>query len=307
MTREAELTTPGGAHPLNPTDLSLYTRAAHTSSATIIHEYSTSFGMATRLLSPDVRPLVEDIYALVRIADEIVDGAAAEAGLALDDQRALLDALEADTERAMRTGYSANVVVHSFACTARAVGIDASLTAPFFSSMRRDLSPVDFSSDELSAYIYGSAEVVGLMCLRAFLSTEPVAPERRMRLERGARRLGAAFQKINFLRDLAVDWTELGRSYFPGIDPRRLTERQKLELVVDIERDLGAAEDAIPELPDNCRRAIVAAHRLFAELTDRLRTTPAPLLLSTRVSVPTRTKLAILVRATAGWGAGPAR
>jgi len=307
MTREAELTTPGSAHPANPTDLSLYTRAAHTSSATIIHEYSTSFGMATRLLSPEVRPQVEDIYALVRIADEIVDGAAAEAGLAVDDQRALLDALEADTERAMRTGYSANVVVHSFACTARSVGIDATLTAPFFSSMRRDLSQVDFSSDELGAYIYGSAEVIGLMCLRAFLSHEQVATERRMRLERGARRLGSAFQKINFLRDLAVDWTELGRSYFPGIDPGRLTERQKLELVVDIERDLGAAQDAIPELPDNCRRAIVAAHALFAELTDRIRSTPASLLLSTRVSVPTRTKLAILVRATAGWGAGSSR
>ncbi len=307
MTREAELTTAGGARPAAPTDLSLYTRAAHTSSATIIHEYSTSFGMATKLLSPEVRPQVEDIYALVRIADEIVDGAAAEAGLAVDDQRALLDALEADTERAMRTGYSANVVVHSFACTARAVGIEPSLTVPFFASMRRDLSPVDFSSDELSAYIYGSAEVVGLMCLRAFLSHEQVATDRRMRLESGARRLGAAFQKINFLRDLAVDWTELGRSYFPGIDPGRLTERQKLELVVDIERDLGAAQDAIPELPDNCRRAIAAAHGLFAELTDRIRSTPAPLLLSTRVSVPTRTKLAILMRATAGWGAGSSR
>lgn len=308
MTREAELSTSGGrAHPARRTDLSLYTTAAHTSSAGIIHAYSTSFGMATRLLAPEVRPRVEDIYALVRIADEIVDGAAAEAGLAVDDQRALLDALEADTERAMRTGYSANVVVHSFACTARAVGIDSALTAPFFASMRRDLSPVDFGSDELSAYIYGSAEVIGLMCLRAFLAGEQVPADRRSRLEVGARRLGAAFQKINFLRDLAVDWSELGRSYFPGIDPRKLTERQKLELVVDIERDLGAAADAIPELPDNCRRAILAAHGLFGELTDRIRATPAPLLLSTRVSVPTRTKLAILLRATAGRRAGSYR
>lgn len=281
-----------------PTDLATYTDAAHAGAATIIHAYSTSFGMATRLLAPQVRPRVEDVYALVRIADEIVDGAAAEAGLDLDDQRALLDALEADTERAMRTGYSASLVVHSFAVTARATGIGVDLTRPFFSSMRRDLSPVDFTAEELREYIYGSAEVVGLMCLKVFLADRPVPEDTRRRLEAGARRLGAAFQKINFLRDLAVDWSELGRSYFPGIDPARLTERQKLALVVDIDCDLGAAADVIPELPDNCRRAIAAAHGLFAELSDRIRTTPAPELLTRRISVPTRVKLAILAKAT---------
>ncbi|RDV44502.1 phytoene/squalene synthase family protein [Leifsonia sp. ku-ls] len=281
-----------------PTDLATYSAAAHAGAATIIHAYSTSFGLATRLLAPQVRPRVEDVYALVRVADEIVDGAAAEAGLDLDDQRALLDALEDDTERAMRTGYSANLVVHAFAVTARATGIGPELTRPFFSSMRRDLSPVDFTAEELREYVYGSAEVVGLMCLQVFLADHPVPEQTRRRLEAGARRLGAAFQKINFLRDLAVDWTELGRSYFPGIDPARLTERQKLALVVDIDCDLGAAADVIPELPDNCRRAITAAHGLFAELSDRIRATPAAELLTRRISVPTRVKLAILARAT---------
>jgi phytoene/squalene synthetase len=281
-----------------PTDLATYTGAAHAGAATVIHAYSTSFGMATRLLAPQIRPRVEDVYALVRVADEIVDGAAAEAGLGLDEQRELLDALEEDTERALRTGYSANLVVHAFAVTARASGIGTELTRPFFSSMRRDLSPVDFTADELRAYVYGSAEVIGLMCLKVFLADHPVAEESRRRLEAGARRLGAAFQKINFLRDLAVDWTELGRSYFPGIDPARLTERQKLALVVDIDCDLGAAADVIPELPDNCRRAVTAAHALFGELSDRIRATPAPELLTRRVSVPTRVKLGILARAT---------
>jgi phytoene/squalene synthetase len=281
-----------------PTDLVTYSDAAHAGAATIIRAYSTSFGLATRLLAPQVRPRVEDVYALVRVADEIVDGAAAEAGLDLDDQRALLDALEDDTERAMRTGYSANLVVHAFAVTARATGIGPELTRPFFSSMRRDLSPVDFTAEELREYVYGSAEVVGLMCLQVFLADHPVPEQTRRRLEAGARRLGAAFQKINFLRDLAVDWTELGRSYFPGIDPARLTERQKLALVVDIDCDLGAAADVIPELPDNCRRAITAAHGLFAELSDRIRATPAAELLTRRISVPTRVKLAILARAT---------
>ena len=297
MTRTAPAPT-GASTP--PTDLALYGEAAHRSAATIIHEYSTSFGMATRLLSPAVRPGVEDVYALVRVADEIVDGAAAEAGLSPDEIAAMLDALEDDTERAMRVGYSANVVVHAFARTARAAGFGPELTRPFFASMRRDLDPVDFSADELSDYIYGSAEVVGLMCLAVFLHDTPVPEPTRRRLEAGARRLGAAFQKINFLRDLGVDYTELGRSYFPGIDPARLTERQKLALVVDIDCDLGAAADAIPELPENCRRAIAAAHGLFAELSDRIRVTPAADLIARRVSVPTRTKLAILVRATAG-------
>lgn len=301
MTRATEgAATPATAAATHPTDLALYTRAAHESAATIIHEYSTSFGMATRLLATAVRPRVEDVYALVRVADEIVDGAAAEAGLDTDDQRALLDALEADTERAMRTGYSANLVVHSFAATAREAGISVDMTRPFFASMRRDLSPVDFTAEELREYIYGSAEVVGLMCLAVFLHDTPVPPETRARLERGARRLGSAFQKINFLRDLAEDYSQLGRSYFPGIDPARLTERQKLALVVDIDCDLGAAADAIPELPDNCRRAILAAHALFAELSDRIRATPASELLARRVRVPTRTKVGILLRATAG-------
>ena len=304
MTREAEAGIPVETHP---TDLALYTRAAHTSSATVIGAYSTSFGMATRLLAARLRPRVEDVYALVRVADEIVDGAAAEAGLGLVEQRRLLDDLEAETERAMQTGYSANLVVHAFAITARSVGIGPELTAPFFASMRRDLSPVDFTADELSAYIYGSAEVIGLMCLRVFLADEQVPEAQRLRLERGARRLGAAFQKINFLRDLGPDWMELGRNYFPGIDPSRLTERQKLDLVVEIDCDLGAAADAIPELPDGCRRAILAAHGLFAELSDRIRSTPARQLLATRVSVPTRTKIAILLKATAARTPGSAR
>jgi phytoene/squalene synthetase len=303
MTRtepSASGTSPGEPIASSDTDLTLYGRAAHRSAATIIHEYSTSFGMATRLLSPAVRPGVEDVYALVRVADEIVDGAAAEAGLTADQIRQVLAALEDDTEQALRTGYSANVVVHAFARTARSAGFGAELTRPFFASMRRDLDPVDFSADELSAYVYGSAEVVGLMCLAVFLADSPVPDATRRRLEAGARRLGAAFQKINFLRDLAVDYAELGRSYFPGIDPAHLTERQKLALVVDIDCDLGAAADAIPELPENCRRAIAAAHGLFSELSDRIRQTPAPELLVRRVRVPNAMKLAILLRASTG-------
>ncbi|MDH6237989.1 squalene/phytoene synthase family protein [Cryobacterium sp. CG_9.6] len=279
-------------------DLRLYTLAAHKSSAGIIREYSTSFGMATRLLGRAIRPHVENIYGLVRIADEVVDGAAGAAGLDVAAQRALLDDLEAETERTLANGYSTNLTVHSFAMTARAVGFGTELTRPFFASMRRDLDPSDFTVEQVRDYIYGSAEVIGLMCLSVFLHGVPCSPEQRARLEAGAQRLGSAFQKINFLRDLSVDWHELHRNYFPTIDPDRLTELQKRELVADIELDLDAAVAVIPELPQNCRVAVAAAHGLFAALTDRVRATPASDLLAIRIRVPNAGKLRIVMAAT---------
>jgi 15-cis-phytoene synthase len=277
--------------------LDLYSHAAQESSARIIREYSTSFGMATRLLNRRIRPEVQAIYALVRIADEIVDGAATDAGLDLDAQRALLDALEAETETALRTGYSTNLIVHAFVSIARTVGIGSELTGPFFRSMRRDLDPIEFTTDEVRDYIYGSAEVIGLMCLKVFLHGVPCDSVRRDRLEAGARRLGAAFQKINFLRDLRADWNELGRNYFPGIDPEHLTEAQKLAVLSDIEGDLDVAAKVIPELPQNCRVAVDAAHGVFTALTRRIRATPASQLLQARVRVRDPMKLRILLQA----------
>jgi phytoene synthase len=233
----------------------------------------------------------------VRIADEIVDGAAAEAGLDIPLQQELLDSLERETDRAIETGYSTNPVVHSFARTARAAGIGRELTAPFFASMRRDLDSAPFTTEQVRDYIYGSAEVVGLMCLRVFLKNRDCEPEPRARLENGARRLGAAFQKINFLRDLSTDWDGLHRNYFPAIDPEAFTESEKLRILDDIDDDLTAAAAVIGELPSNCRVAIAAAHGLFAELTARVRNTPAAKLLHTRTSVPNSVKLRILLRA----------
>jgi phytoene synthase len=199
-----------------PTNLGTYDAAAMASATTIIGHYSTSFGLAARLLSPGVRDEVRTIYALVRIADEIVDGAASEAGIDVAGQRELLDDLEQETERALARGFSTNLIVHAFATTARRVGIDPALTRPFFASMRRDLDPTPFTAESVAEYIYGSAEVVGLMCLRSFLHDSPRTAEQLAVLEHGARSLGAAFQKVNFLRDLAADRDALGRNYFPG-------------------------------------------------------------------------------------------
>ncbi len=280
------------------TGLALYDRAARRGAAQVISQYSTSFGLASRLCSRAVREHVADVYALVRIADEIVDGPAEEAGLDTAARRATLDTLEAETERTMASGYSSNLVVHAFAQTARATGFGAELTRPFFASMRRDLDPVDFDDDELRDYVYGSAEVVGLMCLRAFTQGLPADRARDERWERGARHLGAAFQKINFLRDLADDYDARGRCYLPGIVAGRLGEVEKTRLLDDIDEDLAIAGAVIPELPSGCRRAVTAAHALFSALAARLRRTPASELLTARVSVPTGRKLLLLLRAT---------
>ena len=274
--------------------LALYSETAHTAAAQVIGAYSTSFSLATRLLPPRTRAMIEDVYALVRVADEVVDGPAHEAGLAHTECRSTLDALEAETYAALRNGFSANIVVHAFALTARTVGIDETLVGPFFASMRRDLEPVvTLGDDEYRTYVHGSAEVVGLMCLRAFLYGSSVAPAERERLAEGARRLGAAFQKINFLRDLGDDEGRLGRSYLPGTADG-LDDEHKAAIVAEVDADLAAARAVIPLLPAGPRRATALAAGLFAELNEQLRHTPAVRLRTHRVSVPAAVKLRIL-------------
>ena len=281
--------------------LALYTSVAERSASSVIAGYSTSFRAASRLLAPNVRRHVENIYALVRIADEIVDGAAEDARLDRDAAAQTLDELERDTRTALARGYSANLVVHAFAATARRTGFGAELTAPFFASMRMDLSRTAHDAESFERYVYGSAEVVGLMCLRAFEEGRPVDATRTARLEEGARRLGAAFQKVNFLRDLAADYEALGRSYFPGVDVPAFTEADKNRILDDIDADLRVSAAAIPELPAGSRRAVALAQGIFAELAARLRRTPADRLLRSRVRVPDPVKLRIAAASAAGW------
>jgi phytoene/squalene synthetase len=278
--------------------LDLYTDVAGQAAGIVIRRYSTSFGLASRVLGPAVRQHVENVYALVRVADEIVDGGADEAGLSRQAAARILNELERDVERAIDEGFSANPVVHAFAHTARAADFGAELTAPFFASMRMDLSQTEHDAESFARYVHGSAEVVGLMCLRVFLTDGPTFAAGELReLEVGARALGAAFQKVNFLRDLATDAGSLGRSYFPGIDPAALTEQQKLALADEIDGDLMRAAGAIPLLPRSSRRAVALAHGLFAELSRRIRRTPASTLVTTRIRVPDPVKLRIALTA----------
>lgn len=280
--------------------LSLYDRVADETASTVIRRYSTSFGLASRLLDGGVRQHVENIYALVRVADEIVDGGVTDAGLDEVHAARYLNEFEAETEAAMQSGYSTNLVVHAFARTAREVGFGTELTEPFFHSMRMDLTDTEHDQQSFDRYVYGSAEVVGLMCLRAFIQGMPIDDEQDERLVTGARALGAAFQKVNFLRDLAADFQTLGRSYFPGIRVDSFTEEEKHRLLDDIDADLRTSAAVIPELPKGSRRAVALAQGLFAELSVRLRKTPASQLVKARVRVPDPVKARIALGAFAG-------
>ncbi|WP_137293891.1 phytoene/squalene synthase family protein [Nocardioides dongxiaopingii] len=283
---------------MRPAPHETYDDVADASAALVIGAYSSSFGLASRLLAEPVRHHVRNVYALVRVADEVVDAPRPDA--AAGQQAEALATLEEETLSAMRTGQSSNLVVHAFARTARRCGVEPELVVPFFASMRTDLERREHDAASFAEYVYGSSEVVGLMCLRAFVVEEPDPASRYDELAPGARRLGAAFQKVNFLRDLGEDHDTLGRSYFPGIDPRRLTDAERDVLLDDIDADLAAAAAVVRRLPRSSRLAVCAAHDLFADLSTRLRATPAAVLRETRVRVPhpvkARLVAAVLVR-----------
>lgn len=283
-----------------PSGLAVYDRTAQDAAATVIARYSTSFGLACRLLGPRPRPHVRNVYALVRVADEVVDGPAAAAGLSSDATGAVLDELERETVGAIDRGFSANLVVHAFARTARECGVGPELVTPFFASMRTDLSTRRHDPASHDSYVYGSAEVVGLMCLRVFVNAGAPAPtEPEPVLADGARRLGAAFQDVNFLRDLDHDASALGRDYL-GLagDGCSAPDSALRAAVLDrVDADLAAAAAVIPRLPADCRRAVTAAHDLFAELARRLRRADGT---ARRVRVPGAVKARLAARAWLG-------
>lgn len=283
----------------------LYDRTAARAARTVLAGYSTSFGLGTRVLGPRARRDIEAVYALVRIADEVVDTRGGE------DAGALLDELEAQTARALASGYSTNLVVHAFARTARRVGIGAAEVDPFFASMRADLTVTVHDRESYVRYVYGSAEVVGLMCLAVFLNADrrPGEPVRRPdgATVDGARALGAAFQKINFLRDLGADSGELGRCYFPGVGRQGPTPDQLAAILDEIADDLARARAALPRLPGRARAAVAVTLALYDRLLADLAATPPEEVLARRVRVSTPRKLAVVAGTLGRQAAGPAR
>lgn len=288
-------------HHSDDAALRRFSRTAEIATSDVIRTYSTSFGLATRLLGRRHRQHVRNIYAMVRIADEIVDGVAAEAGLDSAAQSAALASYVEATHRSMRSGYSSDLILHAFARTARECGIGEDLTTPFFESMSADIGGAAgfaaYDADAHAAYVYGSAEVVGLMCLQVFLRDSRRTPEELEILRRGARQLGAAFQNVNFLRDLADDTDRLHRGYLGGT--ARLTDADRDAWVDTILRQLADARAAIPLLPKDARAAVRSALALFAALTRRVAKTPAEVLYRRRVRVPDPIKAVLAARAVA--------
>ncbi len=286
-----------------------FSRTAEIATTGVIRAYSTSFGMATRLLGRRHRQHIRNIYAMVRIADEIVDGVAAEAGLDSHAQADALASYVAETHRSMRTGYSSDLILHAFAGTARACGIGEDLTQPFFDSMSADIVEntggdlAGFDADAHARYVFGSAEVVGLMCLRVFLRGRTRSAEDLAVLEHGARQLGAAFQNVNFLRDLADDTARLHRSYLSSSE--RLSDADRDAWVATVEQQLRDARASIPLLPKDARAAVRSALALFASVTRRVARTPVDELYRRRVRVPDGIKVLLAARSVLETAAEP--
>jgi phytoene synthase len=266
----------------------LYDSTAQVSSQELTQRYSTSFSLATRSFAKPIRRHIYNIYGLVRIADEIVDTYAGS------DAVALLDALETEIYAAMSRRYSPNMVVHAFALTANQFSIGKELIAPFFASMRWDAPGAQYDPGDYQAYIHGSAEVIGLMCLRVFCDGNDIQYDK---LKTGAIALGAAFQKINFLRDLADDHERLGRYYFPVDSFETFDDDTKQVLIADIRHDISIARPTIQMLPASVRPAVVAATSLYLALLDMLDTAPAAAIKTRRLRVSNGQKMWLFTRA----------
>jgi phytoene synthase len=266
--------------------MDLYLACSAATARLFTNRYSTSFGLATRLFDADIRQHIYAIYGLTRVADEIVDSYNGP------DAAAMLDELEAETYRSMSRRYSSNPIVHSFQNSAQVCGITPSLLRPFFASMRNDLTAKRFTASEYQQYIHGSAEVVGLMCLKVFCRGDD---NQYRRLEAGASALGAAYQKINFLRDMAADQRELGRYYFPIGNFEGFDDAIRDQVVADIDQDLTVAGPAIERLPRGARRAVRASYQYYGLLLSKLRIAPATTLKTKRLRVNNARKLTSFV------------
>lgn len=250
--------------------------------------YSTSFYSAIRLLHADLRPSICNIYGFVRFADEIVDT------FHNYDRAELLARFKKDTYQAIEQGISLNPILHGFQRTVQEFHIDLGLVDAFFRSMEADIDPQQHDSASYEQYIYGSAEVVGLMCLHVFCNGDYTLYKK---LEAPARSLGAAFQKVNFLRDMNADYTQLNRRYFPGVDFNNFTPRMKQEIEADIAHDLQLAYAGILRLPVKARFGVYVAYKYYNSLFSKIRKAQPALILTQRIRIPNYRKALIVMRA----------
>ena len=266
----------------------LFHRVSEQCSRATTELYSTSFSSAIRLLHHDLRQPIFNIYGLVRFADEIVDT------FHDFDKHLLLEEFRKKTFDAIDRGLSLNPILHSFQLTVNRYNIDRSLIEAFFTSMEMDLQEQQYSDEKYKEYIYGSAEVVGLMCLYVFCEGDRILYER---LKEPARSLGAAFQKVNFLRDVKADFHTLERTYFPGCDFRNFTKQDKEKIEADIENDFSMAYNGICQLPLKAKFGVYVAYKYYLSLFRKIRKLKPARIFEERVRIPNYRKAMIIVRA----------
>jgi len=268
--------------------IGLFHSSSEECSQVVTRRYSTSFASAIRMLHRDLRAPICNIYGFVRLADEIVDT------FHEHDKAALLSDFKKDTYAAIAQGISLNPILHSFQRTVNQYGIDHQLIEAFFHSMEMDLSKKQYDTRGYQEYIYGSAEVVGLMCLYVFCEGDHA---RYAALESAARSLGAAFQKVNFLRDIKADFNGLSRVYFPGCDFSNFTAADKRNIEADILEDFRAAYGGIQQLPLKARFGVYVAYKYYLSLFKKIRSLEPKRVLESRIRIPNYHKAMIVVRA----------
>ncbi|MEO6314403.1 MAG: phytoene/squalene synthase family protein [Chitinophagaceae bacterium] len=266
----------------------LFYKVSESCSRDTTAQYSTSFYSAIRLLHKDLRQPVCNIYGFVRFADEIVDT------FHDFDKADLLAQFKQETYAAITRGLSLNPILNSFQKTVNEYGIDLKLIDAFFKSMEMDLNYTAYDCDEYREYIYGSAETVGLMCLHVFCDGNT---EKYEKLKAPACSLGAAFQKVNFLRDVKADFDGMNRTYFPGCDFNNFTSSEKMKIEADIQADFNDAYKGVLRLPVKARFGVYVAFKYYLSLFRKIRKVQPASILHQRIRIPNYSKALIIIRA----------
>ena len=266
----------------------IFDEVSYSCSENVTKTYSTSFSLATRLLSENIRKDIYNIYGFVRFADEIVDS------FHDYNKTELFNDFSDDLEKALVNKIHLNPILNSFQHTFHKYNIDKGLVDSFMKSMRMDLTKKKYSTvKEYKEYIYGSADVVGLMCLKVFVQGDSKLYNK---LKNNAMKLGSAFQKVNFLRDLKADKEDLNRTYFPNTKFEKLNESEKNEIINEIENDFKDGLEGIKQLPIDAKFGVFMAYRYYNQLLKKLKKTPATEIINRRIRVPNLKKIELLTR-----------
>ncbi|MDA0780066.1 MAG: phytoene/squalene synthase family protein [Bacteroidetes bacterium] len=266
----------------------LFDQVSHQCSKLVTESYSTSFSLATRMLSNEIRQDIYNIYGFVRFADEIVDT------FHQYDKPVLFERFEQDLEHALQDKISLNPILNSFQETVHKYNLDREHINAFMQSMKWDLSKKVYNSEkDYKQYIYGSADVVGLMCLKVFVKGDELLFDT---LKESAMALGSAFQKVNFLRDLKDDFDHLERTYFPNVDMNCFDENSKQLIIAEIEADFKNGLSGIFRLPDDAKFGVYTAYKYYMRLLKKLKRVPSTQIKSKRIRVPNYQKADVLAR-----------